>query len=397
MRYRVLQKCYDGNGTREIAEDRHEGGGNLALRSDAILSFQSKSETKSMMQGPKRVVSVLLSAIVFSVGYLDYWAYSQAFYKEPNIWMDVVSGTATAPSQYRIGVIDTAYFLARHLHVGMRHTLALLDVISGLIAVFVLFLVLQRSAAYARASMAAQWFGAASFIILVQFYLAWLLWYQRPETLPTAAILALALLLVTVKSPLPKRVGVVGTVIGLLLLAVAQGFVRADVAFALHVGILLVCLTPAGQGFALPRWVQAGTSLVAVLVVLGIQYGLMKRVYPQATYGKTQALQLLWNLTSPSGYAPFLLFLVPVVWTVVMLARRRYQTEASGIAMLMAAAVFFAMWITAGRIKEVRIFLPFALALAPVTVELAMQRFLGGEERSEAEAKIRVAETLPHS
>jgi hypothetical protein len=80
-----------------------------------------------------------------------------------------------------------------------------------------------------------------------------------------------------------------------------------------------------------------------------------------------------------------------------MLARRRYQAEASGIAMLMGAGVFFAMWITAGRIKEVRIFLPFALALAPVTVELAMQRFLGGEERSEAQAKIRVAETLPHS
>jgi hypothetical protein len=197
--------------------------------------------------------------------------------------------------------------------------------------------------------------------------------------------------------PLPEGVGTIGTAIGLLLLAVAQGFIRADVAFALHVGILLVCLTGAGKGFALPRGVQAGTSLVAVLLVLGIQYDLMKRLYPQATYGKTQVLQLMWNLTSPSGYAPFLLFLVPVVWTIVMLARRRYQAEASGIAMLMGAAVFFAMWITAGRIKEVRIFLPFALALAPVTVELAMQRFLGGEERSEAQAKIRVAETLPHS
>src|SRR5437879_13900203 len=106
--------------------------------------------------------------------------------------MAVVSGTGNAPGQYRIGVIDTAYFLARHLHVGMRHTLALLDVISGLIAVFALFLVLQRSAVYRKASVATQWFGAASFIILVQFYLAWLLWYMRPETLPTRASLSLA-------------------------------------------------------------------------------------------------------------------------------------------------------------------------------------------------------------
>src|SRR5260370_16868174 len=112
-----------------------------------------KGERKSRVEGGKRVVSVLLSAIVLSGGYLDYWAYSQAFYKEPNIWMDVVSGTGSAPNQYRIGVIDTAYFLARHLHLGMRHTLALLDLISGMIAVFALFLVLQRSAVYRRGSL----------------------------------------------------------------------------------------------------------------------------------------------------------------------------------------------------------------------------------------------------
>jgi hypothetical protein len=40
--------------------------------------------------------------------------------------------------------------------------------------------------------------------------------------------------------------------------------------------------------------------------------------------------------------------------------------------------VFLAMWVTVGRIKEVRIFLPFALALAPLTAELAMQCFLPG-------------------
>jgi hypothetical protein len=352
-----------------------------------------------MMQGPKRVVSVLLSAIVLSVGYLDYWAYSQAFYKEPNIWMDVVSGTATAPSQYRIGVIDTAYFLARHLHLGMRHTLALLDVISGMIAVFALFRVLQRSAVYRKASLATRWFGAASFVILVQFYLAWLLWYQRPETLPTAAILALALLLLAEKSPLPERVGAIrtaGTVIGLLLLAVAQGFVRADVGFTLHVGILLVCLTRAGKGFALPRRVQAGTSLVGVLLVLGIQYDLMKRVYPQANYGDTQVLQLFFNLKSPSAYVPFLLFLLPTGWTAVMLTRRRYQAESAGTGMFTAAVIFLGMWVVVGKIAEVRIFLPFALALAPLTAELAMQRFLPGAG-SETPARVRVEAALPHS
>ena len=374
--------------------------GDLTSQPDAILSFQSvKSETKSMMQGPKKVVSVLLSAIILSTGYLDYWAYSQAFYKQPTLWMDVVSGTGSAPSQYRIGVVDTAYFLAHHLHVAMRHTLGLLDVISGMIAVFALFAVLQRSAVYRRANVAAQWFGAASFVVLVQFYLAWLLWYQRPETLPTAAILALALLLVAGS---PGRegegaIGMAGTVLGLLLLAVAQGFVRADVAFALHLGILLVCLTKAGKGFALSRGVQAGTSLAAMLLAVGIQYYLMKRAFPQANYGDTPVLQLFFNLKSPEAYVPFLLFLLPTGWTAVMLMRRRYQVESSDIGVFTAAAIFLGMWVLVGKIAEVRIFLPFALALAPLTTELAMQRFLPGADGSGAPDEVRVEATLPHS
>jgi hypothetical protein len=352
----------------------------------------------SMMQNPKRVVSLLLSVIVLSAGYLDYWSYSQAFYKDPNIWMDIVSGTGSAPSQYRIGVIDTAYFLARHLHLGMRHTLALLDVVAGFIAVFALFLVLRDSGVYRKTSVAAQWFGAASFLVLVQFYLAWLLWYQRPETLPVAAILALALVLLAVKLPRPGGKGAVGTVTGLLMLAVALGFVRADVAFALHVGILLVCMTPVGKGFALPRGVQAGTSLVAVLLVLGIQYDLMKRVFPRANYGDTQVLQLFLNLKSPSGYVPFLLFVVPFGWTAVMLARRRYQADSAGIAMFTAAVIFMGMWVMVGRIEEVRIFLPFALALAPLTVELAMQRFLPDIDGPETGAGAgAMANHLPYS
>jgi hypothetical protein len=350
-----------------------------------------------MMQSPKRVVSFLLSVIVLSAGFQGYWSYSQAFYHEPGIWMDVVSGAGSAPGQYRIGVVKTAYFLARHTHLGMRHTLALLDVVTGLIAVFALLLVLWRSPVYRKASLGAQWFGGASYVILVQFYLAWLFWYQKPETLPTAAILALALALLAVRLPLPEGVGRIVTVIGLLLLAVAQGFVRADAAFALHLGILLVCLTPMGKDFALPRVVQAGTSLVAVLVAVGIQYDLMTRVYPQANYGHTQVLQLLFNMTSLSSYIPFLLFMPPLVWTAVMLARRRYQAGSAEIGMFTAAVIFMGMWVTVGRIREVRIFLPFALALAPLTVELAMQRFLPGRDRLEARPGVGATAILPHS
>jgi hypothetical protein len=329
-----------------------------------------------MRQSPKRVVSVLLCLIVLSAVFLDYWSYSQTLYREPGIWMDVVRGTANAPMQYRVGVIDTAYFLARHTHLALRHTLTVLDVVSGFVAVFVLFLVLRRSEVYRGAGGAGEWFGAVSFVVLVQYYLAWLVWYQKPETLPTAAMLALALLLLTVRPALADGLGSMVRVIGLLLLVVAQAFVRADAAFALHVGILLVCLTPAGKEFALPRWLQAGTSLAGVGLAVGIQYWLMRRVYPQANYGKTQVLQLFLNLRSRETFIPFFLYLAPFAWTAAMITRRRYRIGPAEMAMFAAAVIFLGMWITVGRIAEVRLFLPFGLALAPLTVEIAMQWFL---------------------
>jgi hypothetical protein len=160
------------------------------------------------------------------------------------------------------------------------------------------------------------------------------------------------------------------------VLAVVQGFVRADVAFALHLGILLVCLTPLGRGFALSRGLQAGTSAVAMLIVLGVQLWLMRQAFPQANYGSTPIFQLITNLSSPVGWIPFALFMGPFAWTVWMAGRRKFQMEAGGVAVLVGALIFLGMWLMVGRVQEVRIFLPFALALTPLTIEIAMQRFL---------------------
>jgi hypothetical protein len=196
----------------------------------------------------------------------------------------------------------------------------------------------------------------------------------------------MTLVLLTVKLPFPGALASIVAVVGFLVLAVVQGFVRADAAFALHMGVLLVCLTPAGRGFALSRGMQAATSVIAVVVTLGIQYELMKRLYPQANYGNTPMLQLFLNLKAPVGYLPFFVFLVPVAWTGLMLVRRGYYTDSAGLGMFTAALTFLGMWVTVGRIREVRIFMPFALALAPLTVELAMQRFLPVRDGLEAEA-----------
>ena len=324
-----------------------------------------------MRQRPKRVAGILLTLIIFGSVFLDYWQYSKEFHQMPFIWLDVVTGIAHAPAQYRIGVVYCAWLIARHAHVGLRHAFTLIDLFAAFTAVFTLFLLLRRSAVYRSANLEGQWFGAAAFIALVQFYMAWLLWYQRPETLTTAAILALTLFFLSTRLSSPAF-----SLIGILLLTVAQGFVRADVALAMQAGVLLVCVTSAGHGFALRRGLQILTSLVAILTAAGIQYYLMRIKYPQATYGNTPVFQLLDNLHPQVGWIAFFTFIAPFGWTLVTLARRRWQAEAPFAAIFTGAVVFMGMWLVVGRIEEVRIFMPFAIACIPLTAILAMQVFL---------------------
>ena len=331
------------------------------------------------MQGPKKVATVLLTFIVLSMGLADYWSYSKAYHLDPTSFTDVLQGTAPAPNQYRIGVIGPAGFLACHSHLALRHVFTAIDVSAAFVAVFTLLFLLQRSSIYRTASNPAQWFGVACFVVLVQFYLPWVTWYQRPETMATAALVSLVLLMLTVRLRLPGAAGYVATAAVMLLLAVAQGFVRADVAFALHAGIFLLCLTRGGEGLSLPRGVQAVTSLLALSLAAGIQYYLMHIVYPQANYGDTPVFQLVLNFKEWARLIAFVLFIPPYVWTVRTVLRRRTQVAAPELAFVLGSAVFMGMWWFLGRVEEVRLFLPFTLALAPLGGQLAMRQWLGEE------------------
>src|ERR1035437_2981045 len=103
---------------------------------------------------------------------------------------------------------------------------------------------------------------------------------------------------------------------------------RADVAVALHLGIFLLCLTRAGNGFSLPRGVQAVTSVLAVLIAGGVQFYLMHVVYPHATYGATPVFQIALTLTQPLRWIPFALFMLPWAWLGTTLLRRLSAAEA---------------------------------------------------------------------
>ncbi|WP_260706233.1 hypothetical protein [Edaphobacter flagellatus] len=328
------------------------------------------------MQRPKNVAAAILVLIVLQMAFLDYWGYSHAYHSNPDTFMDVVTGTGSAPSQYRIGVLWPASFIMHHSPLGLRHILTAIDLIAGLIAVFVLFSLLERFKIYRDGSIGMQWFGAATFALLVQFYLPWVTWYQRPETMTTTALVALMLLTLTVRVPIAGWAGILATAAVQLLLAAAQSFVRTDVTVAFYAGVLLACMVRGRDDMSLPRYLEMAVSGLAILMAGGIQYYMSHIVFPQATYGDTPIFQLVLQFKEPARLIAFALFIPPYVWLIRTLIRRRIELNGASTAIVLGSAIFMGMWWLVGRVEEVRIFLPFAMAVAPLTAATGIKVWL---------------------
>lgn len=350
-----------------------------------IYPIQKAEETPT----PRIFTNVMLAAILFGSCYLDYWSYSVEFHKHPLAYLDIVQGVASAPAQYRIGVVDPAEFIAVHSHLALRVILTLIDLVMGMAATFTLLHILRKSDHYRAATNVGKWLAEVTFLMLTLYYLAWLIWYQRPETLATAALLAFALYLlipsetqgraarqtIFAQPPVAQAMATQAAVIGgLLLFSVCQSLVRADVAFALDLGILAVCFVRKERWSILPRRVLALTAALSTLIVVAIQYTLMHRVFSNATYGDTAVVQIFHNLRDPLGYPPFLLFTLPFFWTLWCVLVRRVQISGPTAVSLAGASLFLCMWSVVGITQEVRIFLPFALLLLPLTVTLILNR-----------------------
>jgi hypothetical protein len=55
------------------------------------------------------------------------------------------------------------------------------------------------------------------------------------------------------------------------------------------------------------------------------------------------------------------------------------------MALLAGSAIYMVLWFVVDRIEEVRIFLPFAVALIPLTCACAMERFVSAPGAQEAQ------------
>ena len=330
-------------------------------------------ELRPELPRPRRTTQVLLLALSIGVCDRTYWLYSNVDHYWPTYWLPYVHGTALAPEQYRVGVKLTAWWLVQHFHWGFRLGFTLMDVVGLIVAVLLTYNLLERRQTIRDAGVGMQWFAAAAVFALAAYYLAWAGFYFRPETLPSVGLTVVMAWLWSAR-PKPNPGGSIAIAVALVLASAVQASIRADIPCALNAGIFLVSLTASGREFSLPKRLAIVTSFTCIAVAAGTQLYIMHVLYPHASYGSTPVFMVTRDLHQWLGLPPFLVFMLPVVWTGVQAWRRRATLDGPSRGLLLGAAIYLILWLLMGKIDEVRIFIPFAIALAPLSAEMVLRK-----------------------
>jgi hypothetical protein len=295
--------------------------------------------------------------------FLDYWNYSRTFHQGGGEWELLLAGRSFAPAQYRIGVVRTADLLARLAHTPLRHIFAVIDFVCLGISMALLLWLLGRTEIFRSAARVGRWLQTSLALGCFLLYLLWSFWFQKPETHATLLLLVLSATVVEWRQRIPA-------VIALIALAAAGATVRADAVVAFNAGFLIVCLLPQSRSLPLGRATQAIASVLSIAAAIGVEYFIMHHIYPNAPR-QVSAFQLAGNLKTWLNYFVVAAALFPW-WITLGLAKRRWRAlDGWTMGLLIGSLVHFAFFYTFGIAWEVRIFLPFAMTLVPVTVTLA--------------------------
>ncbi len=309
----------------------------------------------------QRFSTILILLFAASAAFLGYRSYNADVIAHPLNYPILLSGQGPAPAQYRVGVVFAAQALHRLTHIPLHAYLACFDFVFAAGAAFLLRSVLVATASFQQAGHSGRLVRLVLLALFFSFYLNWSAYYQRPETFACTFFVACSLYVLTRTRPPALTVSI------LLLLSLLQGFVRADVAILFYLGVFLRAGFVGSRGFSLPRTALLLTSFFAFLLPTAILYILIHVIFPHATYGDTKVVQLLLNLR-PQMLFPFALFMVPTLYTYSRALRHRSALSGPFSALLLASLFYLGSWAILGRLEEVRIFVPFAFALIPLTI-----------------------------
>jgi hypothetical protein len=279
-----------------------------------------------------------------------------------------------APEAYRVAIPALGRLLVRVLHTHHPSVVAaVLDFVFGTLACYLLYNVVVAGFPLAGAGLKERALAVALFLAFLQFAIPWVVYRQRPETLPTALYVAVVLLCLTRSGS-----GVAWSVV-LLAATAVQGFVRADVPFAIGVALVLASLMgDTLKGFGTRRATLAKGIAVAAIAA-GVQAYLQFIRFPHLSYWPGTSVIQFRNNLGLHNFANLAAALFPYLLVGGALLIKRVRLDAVDALILVASGLYLAIWFTVGLVDEVRIYVPFLMALSVVAAKFSAAHLLSTE------------------
>jgi hypothetical protein len=314
---------------------------------------------------------------------LAHFVHTAWFFYLPQITASPAAHPAVlyAPAAYRLALPFLIGWVGRAFHIhDSAAVMAAFDLITGFIALYLLYRLTVTFSPGEQETPSNRVIRILCFLAVIQFPLAWVVPWQRPETLPSTLFLAISLFsLAHIQTD--KR-----WFLPLMAAALCQAFIRADVPFIFGVAVFLV-----GLGACFKHEIRAGRqyliagALIAFLSAAAQAYLQFIR-YPHLSYPPdTQVIQLRSNLT-PHNIEIFILALLPFLLFSIVLIVKRPPLNLMDKVVVVSSILYLPLWFTVGSISEVRIYVPFLFALSMVVAKISAS-FLSSSSQTATRAR----------
>lgn len=277
------------------------------------------------------------------------------------------SGTDHAPNQYRIAIPYTAKWIASIFSTPKYYFVyAVLDFACAFLVCAIFYFALCRSRFFQSLDDRSKTIAVGFFLASLAYPFAWIVPWERPETLPTALYLAVVFMLLERVRSKPQWL------IAVFAATLWQGFVRSDIPSALGIAIAIFSFTPQAKEMFGSRRLCIFSAFSIFAIAAAVQAYLKLSLFPHATYPPdTVVIEFFLNL-KPRTLIVFVIAILPYLVVLFGAANFWKRLDPIDILIVLASCVYLPLWWTLGIAMEVRIFAPYLLAITPTAAKTVL-------------------------
>lgn len=313
-------------------------------------------DESAYLRRERRLVGLFLLFAITTTAFFVYTSWHGLIHSLPAGTGKVQSQTAYAPDVYRVAMpaLQGALY---HLHLAPEVGLMLADFVFGYLALYLTYILVSDRLSVAPQHRSYRFAVIGFFLATIQFPLAWVLPWQRPETMPTAFFLAAAsvIMLRLKRSPI--------WIVVLACLTLLQGLTRADAPcfYGIAIVVLGICGSWLKDFGSRRRCIAAGVAISGTAVLVQAYMQFIR--YPNTPYPPGVPRFMLPINLAPHFLAPLFVVLTPVVLVLAAGLASRVRFRSIDCLAIVTAFLYVPIWFTVGSLAEVRIFVPFLLLL----------------------------------